>query len=611
MKIKLVKYITVAALSFNTISLLSENSSVNAAEQSVVRISGETRYQTATNISQAGFKKSGTVFIANAMNFADALSGGPLAFQKDAPILLANGSSLRPETLNEIKRLGASKAVILGGEAAISKSIENELKKLGLSTQRLAGDTRFETAEVIAEELSKNTDSTEAVVVDGYNFADAMSVGPFAARKGMPIFLTRPAKLPDEARLRKYNKTYIIGGETAVSKSVQNKLNSPTRISGSNRFQTNLEVMNYFGVEKETLSIATGMNFADALTGSVLAAKNNAAVMLVRDNGRDGFDEYLTKNKFKSFSIIGGETAVSKGVQSKLSAFIEELELNREIPENLSNIINNILESSTLDYKVTDNRKYTGSVNFEFDTPYGYSDNVEDNSTIDRFTKELDNRGIRWVFPRDKAGVDELRHSVEVLLEDYTAPLNLEAFEKTVKSMVENDVTYTPAKDFLDGQLRISEGRSSSDSKFLEFKIEGITFTDGNRIYDAVNKILDKNKLFDRYLEMGDETSFGPSTPTIYVHKFRGSRLLPSEKHINNIDRISKNFANDSIFFGGYEIEKYSDYITVVFEEGIANSGETFLSNRLHTYVFSQNDLEFVERRIFGKETYFHVWTKK
>lgn len=125
MRNKLFKYISVAVLSLGTIVVFDQDNTVNASEGTIARISGETRYQTATNISEVGYEKSDTVFIANAMNFADALSGGPLAYQNDAPILLAHGGSLREETLKEIKRLGAKKAVILGGEAAISKAIES------------------------------------------------------------------------------------------------------------------------------------------------------------------------------------------------------------------------------------------------------------------------------------------------------------------------------------------------------------------------------------------------------------------------------------------------------------------------------------------------------
>ncbi|MFC6465196.1 cell wall-binding repeat-containing protein [Marinilactibacillus sp. GCM10026970] len=341
------KYITIATLSFIGIIGSTQNGAVSATELSTVRISGETRYQTATNISKAGFDKSDTVFIANAMNFADALAGGPLAFQKDAPILLAHGSSLRAETINEIKRLGARNVIILGGEAAISKSIENELKKLGLSTERLAGETRFDTAQVIADKLTRNSNVKEAVVVDGYNFADALSIAPFAAKKGMPIYLTRPAKLHSETQLKKYTKTYVIGGETAVSKNVESKLNNPTRLAGADRFQTNLKVLNHFSNGTEKLSIATGMNFADALTGSVLAAKNNTGILLTKNSELSDIQkDSLNKGNYKKYTILGGAISVSSKVESQLQGDEQQTSAPMQLKKETNNRVKEILSKA-------------------------------------------------------------------------------------------------------------------------------------------------------------------------------------------------------------------------------------------------------------------------
>lgn len=343
----IIKYLTLITLIFGIVTRLTDNNKVSAEEIPTVRISGSTRYETATQISKAGFNKSDTVFIANAMNFADALAGGPLAYQKDAPILLANGSSLRSETINEIKRLGARNVVILGGEAAISKLIENELKKLSLNIERLAGETRFETAQVIANKLTSSNKTTEAVVVDGYNFADALSIAPFAARKGMPIYLTRPTKLPSETELKKYSKTYIIGGETAISKNVENKLNGPIRLAGSDRYRTNLTVLEYFGSKNENLSIATGMNFADALTGSVLAAKNNTGILLTKNSELSEIQkESLIKHKYKKFTVFGGTVSVSSNMESQLKSSEQQFYAPKQVKKVTNNRVKEILSKT-------------------------------------------------------------------------------------------------------------------------------------------------------------------------------------------------------------------------------------------------------------------------
>lgn len=98
-----------------------------------------------------------------------------------------------------------------------------------LNTRRIAGKTRFETTELISEELDKQNDqgyTTVAVLVNGFEFADAMSIAPFAAQKGFPIFLTHANKVSNEEYINTYNELYIIGGENAVSSSVENQLES-------------------------------------------------------------------------------------------------------------------------------------------------------------------------------------------------------------------------------------------------------------------------------------------------------------------------------------------------------------------------------------------------
>lgn len=285
-------------------------------------VQGQNRFETAALISSDTYPSADTVVIANAMNFADALSGVPLAYQNDAPILLAHGQKLRTVILEEINRLGATNAIILGGDAAISLEIEQELKNSGLTIQRIAGDNRFETSALIAEELTTVVSSDTAVVVDGMNFADAMSIAPIAAREGMPIYLTRTNRLLNAEKLDGYAKVYLIGGENAVSSSVEKELNNPTRLSGIDRYETNREVLQYFGLLSDNLYIATGLDFADALTGSVAAAQDGSAVGLVRGSVHTELIDYFKANYFETFIILGGEIAVPNRVYNTLGNYL-------------------------------------------------------------------------------------------------------------------------------------------------------------------------------------------------------------------------------------------------------------------------------------------------
>lgn len=294
-----------------------------SAEEHITRIQGINRFETAAQISKETYDSSNTVLIANAREFADALAGVPLAYELNAPILIAQGSTLHPAVIKEINRLNAKDVIILGGEQAVSVSIQNELKSLGLETRRLSGEDRFETAEKIAAELYSTNPSRRAVLVDGFEFADAMSVAPFAAREGMPIFLTRTNKLSSEIELKKYETIYIIGGESAVSKTIEAQLPKSTlRIEGQNRYQTNSQVLSHFTYDSEKVFIATGQDFADALTGSVLAAKENSGVALIRKDLSNEIKRYSVNDTITKFTILGGEQAVSNNVIVDLRAFL-------------------------------------------------------------------------------------------------------------------------------------------------------------------------------------------------------------------------------------------------------------------------------------------------
>ena len=279
------------------------------------RISGIDRYQTAIAISQTGWESADTVVIATAGNFPDALAGGPLAYLEDAPILLTRSGELPSETALEIERLGAEKAIILGGSGAVSDAVEAELVEMNLATERIGGETRYETAALIAEKMG----SRSAVVANGLNFPDVLSVSPYAAKNGIPILLTRSDALPKEtaSALESYTSSFVIGGTGVVSEDVFGRLPNPERFGGKTRYDTGFEVATRLPLGDSRAFIATGLNFPDALTGSVLAAKNDAPILLVRpDNIPVATEQQLPT--YRGFSIFGGTGAVSEDVKGVL-----------------------------------------------------------------------------------------------------------------------------------------------------------------------------------------------------------------------------------------------------------------------------------------------------
>ncbi|WP_052144807.1 cell wall-binding repeat-containing protein [Halalkalibacter okhensis] len=298
--------------------------SVGATE----RISGSDRYSTAVEISKDGWESSNVVVLARGDEFPDALAGGPLAYHLDAPVLLTRQEVIPSSTLYEIARLDATEVVILGGEGAISNTVTEELEALGLSVERIGGETRYETAALIAEQLPV---SETVVLANGLDFPDALAVAPEAAKNGYPILLTRSDRLSAAAEeaLESSTKQYIIGGTAAVNNAIEEALTDARRLGGVDRYETNKAIVDEFTTEQEAAYVATGTNFADALTGSVLAAKNDASILLTRSDRVPAVISELAE-QFTSFNILGGTVAISEDVLAIFEGFTSEEEATED-----------------------------------------------------------------------------------------------------------------------------------------------------------------------------------------------------------------------------------------------------------------------------------------
>lgn len=282
-----------------------------------VRLSGESRYETAIAVSKQGWDSADTVVIARGDQYADALTAAPLADQEDAPVLLTRSGSLPSTVAEEIERLGATKAIVLGGSLAVSADVEGQLDDLGLEVERVGGKTRYDTAVAIANKLE--TDATDAVVVSGMDFPDALSAGSYAAINDKPILLTRPDSIPAviEEELEGYETTTVIGGSLAVSEDVADALPAATRVSGANRYLTSLAVAEQLFEDAVEGLAANGQNFPDALTGNVLAAAYDAPMLLVK---QDSVNEAVETRAhyYGTVFTTGGTLAVSPEVVKAL-----------------------------------------------------------------------------------------------------------------------------------------------------------------------------------------------------------------------------------------------------------------------------------------------------
>ncbi len=311
-------------------------------KNAIQRLAGAGRYATAVEISKAGFPDgSDTAVLAYGLNYADALAGVSLATKMKAPILLTNTKTLDATTLAEIKRLKAKNVIILGGTGAISDQVKKELENNGLTTERIAGASRFGTATAIAEKLNDAPTDVFFAYYDG--FADALSVSPIAAIKNAPVlYLTKNGELNADtaaylAKLKKagsVKNAYVIGGEGVISNDMATKaakalgLSKATRVAGADRFATCVAVNEKFAdvLDGDSICVATGMDFPDALAGGVYAALNKAPLFLI--NGKAKTPQLSDEQKAYLKTKAAGKITAFGGVGVVPDSHIEDIAKN-------------------------------------------------------------------------------------------------------------------------------------------------------------------------------------------------------------------------------------------------------------------------------------------
>lgn len=302
-------------------TMLASTVNVVAAQEKTTSESliGKDRNETAIKISKEGWKSAETVILVNDSAIPDALTATPLAFDKNAPILLTSKKGLNKETKAEIERLGAKNVVLIGGNAVLPQNIEKELKSLNLKTDRIKGDTREETALEIAKRLDKSSDVSEIAVVNGITgLADAVSVASAAATRHMPIILANPKKglsasekfIKDEA----IKSSYVIGGDKAISDKIISKLPYAERIEGKDRNDTNAKVIGRFYEKKSLNNMYLAKDgrggdsqLIDALAVGALAAKNNSPVLIASKSLSQEQIEIINSKKVNNIVQVGGK----------------------------------------------------------------------------------------------------------------------------------------------------------------------------------------------------------------------------------------------------------------------------------------------------------------
>lgn len=289
------------------------------------RLSGDNRYDTSIQIALDGWKQSDYAILTCGENFPDALSAAPLAKKYNAPILLTQKDSLPTQTINVLQQLKVKNVFVIGGTGVISTEVDTQLTSMGIYSTRLFGKDRYETDIKVAERLDN---VKEIAIVTGEDYSDALAIAPIAQIKNMPIILIQHNAVPeivkDYISSHNISKTYLVGGGSSIDYSILNEFSNVEEIDGQDKYERNLAIINKFkkDLNLSSIYVASGENFADALSGVALAGKNSNPMLLVGTN-IDQQQCFLNDNCTSTSNIIilGGTAVVKDDLTTPIKTY--------------------------------------------------------------------------------------------------------------------------------------------------------------------------------------------------------------------------------------------------------------------------------------------------
>lgn len=194
-----------------------------------------------------------------------------------------------------------------------------------IKVSRLAGNDRYATSVTISKQGW--TSSDYAILATGEDYPDALAAAPLAKKYACPIILISKYSIKDSimAELKRLSvkEAFILGGTGVIANSVEKQLTdnkiTPTRIAGADRYETSVKIAQKLGTSDEII-VATGEDFADALSISSVASSKNIPILLTSKNALASSVANFIKSKkiYKSY-IVGNTDCISQNLFNQLA----------------------------------------------------------------------------------------------------------------------------------------------------------------------------------------------------------------------------------------------------------------------------------------------------
>lgn len=233
--------------------------------------------------------------------------------------------------LRRLLAIGAALAVLLAVAAPPASAAPAFFRQSG-------GDRYGTAAAVSSKAFPSGADNV--FLASGTSFPDALAGASFAAAAKGPILLVRRDALPnatDEELDRLQPKVItLLGGPSAVSDALgqavaQYASVEVRRIAGADRWETAAAISNGFVAPVDTVYVASGVNYPDALAGgAAIGGTTGGPVLLVEPNAIPAATAAeLTRLKPNNIFVLGGPSAISDAVMDALAPYAPNLPIRR------------------------------------------------------------------------------------------------------------------------------------------------------------------------------------------------------------------------------------------------------------------------------------------
>lgn len=268
------------------------------------RVAGSSRYDTADKVIQIAFPSTTatTVVLTSGASGSVSALANSLAGSLHAPLLFTMPQSLDFHALQQLQRLGATRAIIVGGSTIVSGATESSLASMGISVTRYGGTADEDVARNVAVACSTEATSfsKRAFVVASEPVIDPRtlySVASLSYSQAAPILFTGYSSVPT-ATMQTIASTgidhvTIVGSDRYVSDTVVSQLASAgvsvDRIAETARRGLSAAAAEY-AVDKGWASFSTVVlgsydRFPDELAGPEAAAVKGGVFMTCGNDG--------------------------------------------------------------------------------------------------------------------------------------------------------------------------------------------------------------------------------------------------------------------------------------------------------------------------------------